>query len=211
MHKVLDTLHSAFYKPQSLKMFRIEMLLSQKIPGKTLDNADQIIKCRRFIQYMKEVLECDTSYNIQIDYEHIINEIMTQHDARKNHGKKWIEKCTATAEKKHSDFYKDHSEDYRHQNLAFPKERFMDLMSVFEELLRIEQYRATYSQEGYHNAAFIKNAIKENQQIERQRIERMQGKPSQPPNQQGYRNVRSPHAYSTTTVNGKRNGRQADG
>ena len=52
MHKVLDTLHSAFYKPQSLKMFRIEMLLSQKIPGKTLDNADQIIKCRRFIQYL---------------------------------------------------------------------------------------------------------------------------------------------------------------
>ena len=209
--KVLDTLHRHFYKPEHLKDLKIANLLARKVPGKTLSDSSQIIDCQKYIQSMEEVLECDTLYGVTIDWEFIITNLMTKQEVRDNHYKKWILRCQETAEKKHAGFYKDLPEYRRHQNLNFPRDRFVDFMGLLKDILKVDRYRSNYSFEGgYNHPGYIKKAAKESLLLDQQRFERMDSQQSK--SQQGgfqNRNNGKKHAHNYATQQKPSSGKSA--
>jgi hypothetical protein len=172
---VLDNLHKQYYRPEFLKDLRVTKLLALRVPGKNLVDYDQIVDCQKYIQCMKEVLECDTSYGVEVEWERIITKLMTIKEVRDNHYKKWILKCEETADRKHAGYYKDLPEYMKNQNLKFPRDRFEDLMHLFEDILKIDRYRSNYATDGgYNNPKYIEKAARESIMIEQQRHERIE-------------------------------------
>ena len=198
---VLDILHKEYYRPEHLKDMRITNLLEHRVPGKTLSDVNQIVKCQKYIQCMKDVLECDTLYGVDVEWEFILTKIFCIKEVRDNHHKKWILRCQETAEKKHAGYYKDLPDYMREQNLKFPKDRFTDFMNLLQDILKVERYRSNYASDGgYNNPDFIKKAAKESILINQQRLERMTTQHSKQPQQGGFQprnnNKRYPHSYN---------------
>ena len=198
---VLDLLHEHFYKPDSLKNMKVTNLLQMRIPGKTLADVDQIVECEKYIQCMKEVLECDTLYGVEVEWEHIITQIMTKNEVRENHYKKWQLRCQKTAEEKHAGYYKDLPDYRRHQNLNFPRDRFVDFMNLLQDILKVDRYKANYAYEsGINNPNYIKKAAKESLLMEQLRSERMDAHNSIPkqqgPQSQQHRGNNKKHVHN---------------